>query len=244
MVYSKLWPAEPMEFELTRNQHSKDPNLPFTISAMFKDQNDDVYVEAWRVLAAACEGEELLPQLVADMLRRVGSGCLDDQLALGAEHVVNKLAPSSDQLSPGSASMSWPKQRDTCDDSATPAVQFDQFAAADQLASASASVMQPRQAVSFAQLATAAPTSQITMVARDASASFLSGGPAHPAVGAGDSVNIEAAASSAQLAPGSASIRPSDSPPDFGDSDEELLAAPSQVAHLVNWFRPQRSPGF
>ena len=26
MVYSKLWQAEPMEFELTRNQHSNDPN--------------------------------------------------------------------------------------------------------------------------------------------------------------------------------------------------------------------------
>jgi hypothetical protein len=98
--------------------------------------------------------------------------------------------------------------------------------------------MQPREAVSFAQLATAAPTSEITMVARDASASFLSGGPAHPAVGAGDSVNNEAAASSAQLAPGSASMCPPDSPPDFGDSDEELLAAPSQVAHLVKGLVP------
>ena len=109
MVYSKLWPAEPMEFELTRNQHSNDPNLPFTISAMFKAQNANVYAEAWRVLAAACKGKELMPQLVAETLLRVGSGslgdpCVDtareavsfDQLASGAEHMDKKLASSSD----------------------------------------------------------------------------------------------------------------------------------------------------
>jgi hypothetical protein len=135
-VYSKLWPAQPMEFELTRNLHSNGPKLPYTISAMFKEQNDDVYVEAWRVLAAACKGKELMPKLVAETLRRVGSGslgdpCVDtargavssDQLASGSEHVDNKLAASSDQLSPGSASVSLPKERadnkdDTCDDSA------------------------------------------------------------------------------------------------------------------------------
>jgi hypothetical protein len=40
-----------------------------------------------------------------------------------------------------------------------------------------------------------------------------------------DSVNNEAAASSAQLAPGSASMSPPYSPPDFGGSDEELFTA-------------------
>ena len=70
MVYSKLSPCTGMEFELTRNQHTKDPRRPFTISAMFKDTNEDLYLEAWRILAEACKGMELLPAWVADQYNK------------------------------------------------------------------------------------------------------------------------------------------------------------------------------
>jgi hypothetical protein len=143
MVYSTLWPAVPMEFELNRGQHSNDPNLPFTISAMFKAQNANVYAEAWRVLAAACKGKELMPQLVAETLRRVVSGSLGvsqpGERAVQFDRLVSdngsfkiEADASADQPASSSASVSLPMAHsksvgDTCDGSAREAVSFAQF---------------------------------------------------------------------------------------------------------------------
>ena len=55
-----------MEFELTRDPHMKAcAGLPFTVSAMFKETSEAVYKEAWRILAEACKGRELMPEWVA-----------------------------------------------------------------------------------------------------------------------------------------------------------------------------------
>jgi hypothetical protein len=50
MVFSDLYPDDVrgMEFELTESQHSKDPKLPLTISACYKEQkNNERSLEAW-----------------------------------------------------------------------------------------------------------------------------------------------------------------------------------------------------
>ena len=41
---------KPSEFEMTRNQHTKDPNAPQTVTAMFKDPAKGMGAEAWRIL--------------------------------------------------------------------------------------------------------------------------------------------------------------------------------------------------
>ena len=63
MVYSELCPSKPIEMGLTRNQHSAK-SYKYTLSAMFKEQNADLVLEAWRILRAACKGKELIPAWV------------------------------------------------------------------------------------------------------------------------------------------------------------------------------------
>ena len=50
-----------IEFELTRHNHMNAG--PFTVSAMFKTPPHEFVPEAWRVLRAACQGKELLPNV-------------------------------------------------------------------------------------------------------------------------------------------------------------------------------------
>ncbi len=49
-VYSELFPKKPMEFELTRDPHMKDPQRPYTISAAFRETVEDLNLEVWRIL--------------------------------------------------------------------------------------------------------------------------------------------------------------------------------------------------
>ena len=65
LVYSNmLGPAyvrKPMEFELTRHQHSNDPEVKPTLTAMFKEPPNGMVGEAWRILLLATKGKQLLP---------------------------------------------------------------------------------------------------------------------------------------------------------------------------------------
>ena len=65
IVHSKLFPGRDMEFELSRHEHFKDQTKPFTITAMFRETAEDLFLEAWRILAEVCKGKELLPIWVA-----------------------------------------------------------------------------------------------------------------------------------------------------------------------------------
>ena len=63
----KVWvpgfASNPLEFELTRNQHmDPEPGRPFTVTAMFKDTPDGLHAEAWRILLHVVQGRELFPQ--------------------------------------------------------------------------------------------------------------------------------------------------------------------------------------
>ena len=76
-VYSKNGdPKQPFEFEVTRNNHTKDTIKPVTVTVMFKDPPEGRDWEAWRILRAVVKGKELLPQLVqqymVDSLARHG----------------------------------------------------------------------------------------------------------------------------------------------------------------------------
>ena len=51
----------PIEFELTRHQHLADPRAQTTVTAMFKEPPEGLLGEAWRILLAATEGNQLLP---------------------------------------------------------------------------------------------------------------------------------------------------------------------------------------
>ena len=62
-VYSSAYPSLGWEFELSRNQHSKDPRLPFTVTALFKNVGNRArQLAAWRILCASVAGRELLPK--------------------------------------------------------------------------------------------------------------------------------------------------------------------------------------
>ena len=64
LVYSSTGPgsaSSPIEFELTRNQHVKDPRVKPTVTAMFKDPREGLIGEAWRILLGATRDKLLLP---------------------------------------------------------------------------------------------------------------------------------------------------------------------------------------
>ena len=63
--------SNPIEFELTRNRHMKDPRCPFTVTACFKEPTPDLIPEAWRILVQVVKGRELLPQHVAQYREKV-----------------------------------------------------------------------------------------------------------------------------------------------------------------------------
>ena len=74
LVTSSLAPgsaSNPFEFELTRNDHMKDPNLPFTVTACFKEPSPDLLPEAWRILTEVITGKELWPSHVVKYRRQV-----------------------------------------------------------------------------------------------------------------------------------------------------------------------------
>ena len=73
LVYSNLAglgsASSPIEFELTRNQHMKDPHVCPTLTARFKDPTEGLIGEAWRILLAATDGKQLLPGHVQEYCR-------------------------------------------------------------------------------------------------------------------------------------------------------------------------------
>ena len=89
LVYSKDGdPIRPFEFEVTRNQHMKDPAAPNTVTAMFKDPPQNMDAEAWRILRAVVKGKKLLPEIVhqymQDSLARLAPGSASASASQGA----------------------------------------------------------------------------------------------------------------------------------------------------------------
>ena len=70
LVYSSLSGprpvSRPLEFEVTRNNHMKDPRVPYTVTVCFKTPPTDLIPEAWRILSEVCAGRELVPALFAN----------------------------------------------------------------------------------------------------------------------------------------------------------------------------------
>jgi hypothetical protein len=85
MVFSKLYPRDVygMEFELTESKHCKNPNLPLTISACYKEQGDNERaLEAWRILRAAVSGKELDVRIVVrfeEELKKAFNASVEDR---------------------------------------------------------------------------------------------------------------------------------------------------------------------
>ena len=71
LVFSKMvgrsFACQPIEFELTRHQHTKDRTFTPTLTAMFKDPPDGMVGEAWRILLAVTDGKQLLPAHVQEL---------------------------------------------------------------------------------------------------------------------------------------------------------------------------------
>ena len=61
----------PMEFELTRSNHMENLEVPFTLTAMFKEPSPHLVPEAWRILRAVCVGYELWPAHVDQYHKKV-----------------------------------------------------------------------------------------------------------------------------------------------------------------------------
>ena len=71
-----------IEFELTRHNHMKSTNMPFTVSACFKTPPPELRAEAWRILLRVTAGKELLPDHVQkyarEALERLGTTLPED----------------------------------------------------------------------------------------------------------------------------------------------------------------------
>ena len=66
LVYSSLARlCQPLEFEVTQNNHKKDRHALFTVTVCFKEPPPGCVPEAWRILSHVCAGKELLPEHVA-----------------------------------------------------------------------------------------------------------------------------------------------------------------------------------
>ena len=67
LVFSSAYPSSAgWEFELSRHPHSKDPQLRFTVTALFKNVgNRAKQLEARRILCASVTGRELSPTMRA-----------------------------------------------------------------------------------------------------------------------------------------------------------------------------------
>ena len=59
-----------IEFELTRNMHMVDNNVPFALNAMFKDPPERLISEAWRILLYATHGKQLFPMKVQETWKK------------------------------------------------------------------------------------------------------------------------------------------------------------------------------
>ena len=55
---------KPMEFDIIRHQHVKRPNVPLTVTAMFKEPPAGMHEEAWRILREVVKGKQLYPDQV------------------------------------------------------------------------------------------------------------------------------------------------------------------------------------
>ena len=67
LVHSQTGPGSaspPIEFALTRNQHVTAQRMTPTVTAMFKDPKEGQVGEAWRILLAATNNKQLLPDHV------------------------------------------------------------------------------------------------------------------------------------------------------------------------------------
>ena len=111
MVYSKSGGSSsansPMEFEVTRNKHSKAPDVPYTVTVMFKEPPAGLEAEAWRILRAVVKGKELLPDHVRNYMEK-SLARLDGQHAPGS---ASASAPQSAGLSAAASSSqgrNWP----------------------------------------------------------------------------------------------------------------------------------------
>ena len=74
LVYSNMAgpgsASSPIEYELTRNQHMKDPHVLPPLTVRFKDPPEGLIGEAWRILLEATDGFQLLPVHVQDYRTR------------------------------------------------------------------------------------------------------------------------------------------------------------------------------
>ena len=65
MVNSQVFPGKDMEFEVSTHNHLRDKSRPKTVTALFKQTSEEMFLEAYRILVEVCKGKELLPDLVA-----------------------------------------------------------------------------------------------------------------------------------------------------------------------------------
>ena len=71
LVYSHLAHNAAIEFELTRNNHMNNAELPFTVTTCFKNPPWDLVPEAWRILRSVTGGKELFPVKVKEWHDRI-----------------------------------------------------------------------------------------------------------------------------------------------------------------------------
>jgi len=65
MVNSQVFPGKDMEFQMSTHNHLRDKSRPKTVTALFKQTSEEMFLEAYRILVEVCKGKELLPDLVA-----------------------------------------------------------------------------------------------------------------------------------------------------------------------------------
>ena len=66
MVNSHVHPGKDMEFELSTHNQLNDGTRPKTVTALFKQTSQVVFLEAYRILVEACKGKELLPDMIVN----------------------------------------------------------------------------------------------------------------------------------------------------------------------------------
>ena len=92
-VHSAKNPKVGVEFELTRNSHSNERGLPYTVTAMFKHQKSwTACFEAWRILQCALRGRMLMPSWVGNWCQYV-FGKMKEEAESAAE--TSPMAPSA-----------------------------------------------------------------------------------------------------------------------------------------------------
>ena len=118
MVNSKVFPGKDMEFELSRHLHFKDKSKPYTVTAMFKETAEELYLEAYRILAEVCKGKELLPDWVAQQHQRARirhRECSVFDNSDGVNEDVVLINDSDEELSGAKESQALPASLDSVD---------------------------------------------------------------------------------------------------------------------------------